>query len=191
MTPIATPGHTGPDHSMTGTSPVDYQLRDIVTDGDCQAVRDLVTRTGFFHPAEVEIAVELVSERLARGGASGYEFLFAESINLGGSGETLLGYACYGAIACAQGSYDLYWIAVDPQYQRHGIGRRLLAAVEARIVSAGGRQIYIDTSGRSHYTPTRAFYERNGYECAARLAEFYAPGDDRVIYVKDVATAGG
>ena len=39
-------------------------------------------------------------------------------------GETVVvGYACYGPIACTVASYDLYWIAVDPQFQRHGIGQ--------------------------------------------------------------------
>jgi hypothetical protein len=44
--------------------------------------------------------------------------------------------------------------------------------------------VYIDTSGRAQYASTRAFYEKNGYVCEARLKDFYAPGDDRVIYSK-------
>jgi ribosomal protein S18 acetylase RimI-like enzyme len=156
------------------------QLRDAVLAADRDAVEALVRRTGFFRPDEIEIAVELVEERLSRGPSSGYEFLFAEL-----NGE-LVGYACYGPIACTIGSYDLFWIAVDPRLQRHGIGRKLVAGVESRVAAAGGRRIYIDTSGQAKYAPTRAFYERSGYEPAARLANFYAPGDDRVIYVRSV-----
>jgi hypothetical protein len=44
--------------------------------------------------------------------------------------------------------------------------------------------VYVETSGRRDYAPTRAFYERAGYRPEARLADFYAPGDDKWIYVK-------
>jgi hypothetical protein len=44
--------------------------------------------------------------------------------------------------------------------------------------------MYIDTSGREQYAPTRAFYERMGYHQAACLADFYAPGDARVIFAR-------
>ena len=57
-------------------------------------------------------------------------------------------------------------------------------AAEARIAEAGGQRIYIDTSGQPKYAPTRAFYERTGFRCDACLADFYAPGDDRIIFVK-------
>jgi hypothetical protein len=44
--------------------------------------------------------------------------------------------------------------------------------------------MYLDTSGRAQYAPTRAFYEHKGYGVAARLEDFFAPGDDKVIYVR-------
>ena len=147
---------------------------------DRDAVRAIVLRTGFFRADEVELAVELVGERLTVGVDSGYEFVFAERDG------RVIGYACYGPIACTLGSYDLFWIAVDPDQQRGGVGRRLLRAVEERIAAAGGRRIYIDTSSQAKYAPTRAFYERSGYTRAAQLADFYAPGDDRLIYGKRV-----
>lgn len=159
-------------------SRVACRLRREVEPRDRDSVRSLVDRTGFFNRDEVEIAVELVDARLAEGAASGYEFVFADLA------ETLVGYACYGAIPCTVASFDLYWIAVHPEYQRHGLGRMLVDAVESQIAGQGGQRIYIDTSGREQYQPTRAFYERNGFRCEARLRDFYAPGDDRVIYVK-------
>lgn len=155
-------------------------LREAVEPRDLAAVRSIIERTGFFRSDEVAIAVELVDERLSRGEASGYHFVFAEQ------GDEVVGYTCYGDIACTLGSFDLFWIAVDPRFQRHGIGCMLMAAVESRVAALGGRRIYIDTSGKPQYEPTRAFYERCGFRCEARLADFYAPGDDRVIYAKAV-----
>ncbi|HUG90500.1 MAG TPA: GNAT family N-acetyltransferase [Planctomycetaceae bacterium] len=155
-------------------------LRSDVAAADRDHVRWIVESTGFFRPDEVDVAVELVDERLAKGPPSGYEFVFAER-----DGRTV-GYACYGPIACTIGSYDLFWIAVDRADQRGGLGRRLLEAAEDAIRRAAGRHIYIETSNRPQYASTRGFYERCGYRLAAVLPEFYAPGDDKVIYVKDL-----
>ena len=47
-----------------------------------------------------------------------------------------------------------------------------------------GQRIYIETSNRGQYVPTRAFYLKCGYAEDAVLREFYGPGDDKVIYVK-------
>jgi ribosomal protein S18 acetylase RimI-like enzyme len=44
--------------------------------------------------------------------------------------------------------------------------------------------LVVETSSREDYAPTRHFYESHGYDRAARLADYYAPGDDRVLYTK-------
>lgn len=146
---------------------------------DGEAVRRIVDGTGFFYPDEVDMAVELVQARLETGEASGYLFLFGED-----DAGRVAGYTCYGPIACTRGSYDLYWIAVDKTLQQQGIGRRLLAETEQAVRARGGRRIYIETSGRELYQPTQRFYERCGYVAEAHLADFYAPGDGKIIYVK-------
>lgn len=155
-------------------------LRDDLRSGDEDAVREIVAATGFFHAHEIDIAVELVSERRARGVASGYEFVFAERDG------RVAGYVCYGEIACTVGSFDLYWIAVRPETQRGGLGRLLLAETESRIAERGGRAIYIETSGRPQYEPTRRFYLKADYHIAATLPDFYADGDDKVILAKRI-----
>lgn len=158
--------------------PEDLVLRTDVQARDRLAVRRIVEATGFFRPDEIEIAVELVEERIAKGPPSGYEFLFVEH------NDSVVGYACYGPIACSLGSYDLYWIAIDPAYQKQGLGQKLMAEVEQRIQNAGGRHIYIETSSLEQYTPTRTFYARCGYEVCATLSDFYDQNDDKVIWRK-------
>lgn len=145
---------------------------------DVAAVRALTEATGFFSPDEIAIAAELVEERLRRGAASGYEFLFAD-----GAGR-LDGYACYGLIACTASSWDLYWIAVRPEAQGTGLGRRLLEECERRIRAAGGTGVYAETSGRDQYASTRRFYERCGYDAGAVFDDFYGPGDPKYVFVK-------
>jgi len=155
-----------------------WSFRHEVTPADRDVVRGIVESTGFFNPAEVEIAVELVHERLTKGPASGYHFVFAERDGRAG------GYTCYGHITGTAASYDLYWIAVDASHRRGGLGRRLLDESERLIRESGGQRIYAETSNRGQYAPTRAFYERCGYHLEALLKDFYAPGDDKAIFVK-------
>jgi GNAT superfamily N-acetyltransferase len=145
---------------------------------DRDTVRRLVESTGVFSPVEIDVAVELVDDGLKRGRQSDYHFVFAEH-----GGQTV-GYTCYGPIALTAASFDLYWIAVDKTMHGRSIGRLLLERTEELIGQAGGRQVYIETSNRHQYAPTRGFYLRCGYDQEALLKDFYAAGDDKVIYVK-------
>ncbi len=154
--------------------------RNTVNSADPENVREIVSSTGFFSQDEIDIAVELVEERLQKGIESGYHFIFAEV-----NGKTV-GYACFGPIPATLNSYDLYWIAVHNDYRNAGIGRQLLSASETAIRSLGGSRVYIETSGRDQYQSTRAFYLRCAYTEDAVLDDFYAPGDAKYIYVRKI-----
>jgi GNAT superfamily N-acetyltransferase len=158
------------------------KLRYDVRPDDRDTVRRLVESTGVFSSVEIDVAVELVDERLKRGPQSDYYFVFAEH-----DGRTV-GYTCYGPIALTASSFDLYWIAVDKAMHGRKIGRVLLERTEELIRELGGRQVYIETSNRHQYAATRGFYLRCGYTQAALLKDFYALGDDKVIYVKGLET---
>ncbi len=138
----------------------------------------LTAATGLFRPDEVAIAVELLDDALA--GDDDYRFLGAYA------GDDLVGYACWGPTPGTTGTFDLYWIVVDPAWQGQRVGTRLLRAVEDQLTTDRGRLIVVETSSRPEYAATRAFYERRGYAQAARLPGYYAPGDDLVIYLKDL-----
>lgn len=124
------------------------------------------------------MAGEVVEERLTRGPASGYELLFVDD------GAETLAFACFGRIPLTAASYDLYWIVVAPGHQRRGLGKRLLDEVERRVREAGGTRLYVDTASRAQYEPTRAFYRACGYPEVSFLADFYSPGDGKVIHCK-------
>jgi len=159
------------------------QWRNVVQTSDAEAVRTLVADTGFFSDEEVLVAVELVDETLARGKASGYEFLFLDQPDHPGR---LLGYTCYGLIPATESSFDLYWIAVSPQAQGQGLGEKLMRESERLARASGATQMYADTSACEQYAPTRAFYKRMGYEEVAVLKNFFAAGDDKVIYARQL-----
>ena len=138
----------------------------------------LVAGTGLFRPAEVATAAELLDESLA--GDDDYRFVGAFD------GPDLVGYACWGPTPGTVGTWDLYWIVVDATRQGHGMGTQLLAEVESRLTAHDARLLMVETSSRADYAPTRAFYERRGFTRAATIPGYYAPGDDLVIYLKDL-----
>lgn len=145
-------------------------------------LEQLTRETGLFREEEVATAVELLDESLA--GDDEYRFVGA----FDGSGDQLIGYACWGPTPGTQGTHDLYWIVVDRKHQGRGIGTRLLGAVEQRLTTHDARLIVVETSARADYEPTRMFYEARGFTRAATIAGYYAPGDDLVIYTKDLAS---
>jgi ribosomal protein S18 acetylase RimI-like enzyme len=99
----------------------------------------------------------------------------------------LVGFACYGPALGTDRTFDLYWIAVDRAAQGTGCGTVLLLEVERRLEALHARMLVVETSSRSDYTATRGFYLKRGYVEAARVREFYAPHDDRIILTKRLA----
>jgi len=167
--------------SRNGRSkPAGLVWREAVRAEDIEGVRTLVAGTAMFSAEEIDIAAELVMERIEKGPASGYEFVIVEE------GGKLAGYACYGLIPGSETSYDLYWIAVSADRQGQGLGRKILARSEDAMRRLGARQIYVDTSSCEKYIPTRAFYLGTGYTVAAEFADFYRPGDGKVIFLKEL-----
>ena len=160
-------------------APADVRFRSDLRPGDVEAIREIVLGTGFFTPAEIAVAVELAEERLAKGAASGYHFVFAED-----EAGQVVGYACYGPVPATEATYDLYWIAVVPSCQRSGLGRKLLELSEQAIATNGGCDVYIETSSRALYRPTQGFYGKAGYRLAAEFPDFYAPSDGKLVFVK-------
>ena len=152
---------------------------------DVGRVRSLVATTGMFSAAEVDIAGDLVTERLTKGIRSGYHFILAER------GSGLVAYACYGQIEGTQGSFDLYWIAVSPEEQRKGLGAHVYD--RAGICHAQGRgQAYLCRYLiLDRYAPTRGFYQQMGFVEEARLPDFYGDGDGKIIYVKSLVGERG
>lgn len=142
---------------------------------DRRRIEEITRAVLVFRDDEVPVALEVFDG--AVGGSPDY-------IALGATvDERLVGWICWGPTPCTLGTYDLYWMAVDPTMQGSGIGAALLREMEGRLAGSA-RLIVVETAGRPDYRPTRAFYEARGYRKAAIIPDFYAPGDDQVVYVK-------
>jgi len=148
---------------------------------DRDRIHAILLATGRFTDEEVRCAMELVDEWLTSPEKGDYIVQVADT------GEVVPGYVCYGPTPLTDGVYDLYWIAVDPQYQGQGFGQVLLGFVEDEVRRREGRMLLIETSSKDSYGPTLLFYERSGYDEISRIKDFYRIEDDKVVFCKRLA----
>jgi len=149
-----------------------------MTHEDKPRITKILRGTPEFKPFEVVVAEEIIDCYLDDPFGSGYQILVAEV------DSTVTGYICYGPTPLTEGTWDLYWEAVAPERQGRGIGSALTKSAEKEIVRAKGRLAIIETSSTPAYEKTRHFHISHGYEIVARIPDFYAPGDDKLILQK-------
>src|SRR6476661_2563624 len=135
--------------------------------GHRSRIHEILDATAVFKEDEVAVALELFDETFAAGparapydpgdGVANYEFVgsFARE-------GQLVGYVCYGATPGTDRVYDLYWIAMHPDFQGEGAGTQLLNEVERRLRQREARLLVVETSSRTDYASTRHFYEVHG-----------------------------
>lgn len=138
----------------------------------------ILQNTPEFKPSEVLVAEEVIDSYLHDSVGSGYYTLVAED------DSAIAGYISYGPTPLTEGAWDLYWLTVAQGKQRQGIGSALIKAAEGEIRKAKGRLALIETSSTAAYEKTRRFHIGCGYKVVARIPDFYAPGDDKMILQK-------
>jgi len=166
---------------MTASPAGRLRLRHDTVPEDILPLRNILASTGVFFPFEIDVAIELLEDRLDHGEDSPYSFIFCDL-----DGRTA-GYICFGPICMTDHRFDLYWLAVEKGCQGTGIGKLLLASAERSARDVGGVSMYVETSGRKDYEKTRRFYEKQGYRTVARIEDFYRDGDDKIIMMKELA----
>lgn len=149
---------------------------------DRDAVLALLADTRFFRPDELEVAAEVFDDALADGPDGHYQSFVAVDA------DGVAGWISLGPTPCSLGAWDIYWLGVAPGRQGRGVGKALVRHGEEFIRARGGYLSVIETSGSPGYVSTRGFYLGLGYEEAARLRDFYALGDDRIIYTRRLDT---
>jgi len=137
--------------------------------------------TQVFKPHEIEALQEVLEDYHATNQGYGHVcWTWMEA-------EKIAGFVYFASTAMTDRTWELWWIVVDPTVQGRGLGSKMLAAVESEVQRLGARIFLIETSSLPNYHPTRQFYLKHGYVEAARIADFYSDGDDKVIFSKRIA----
>lgn len=74
---------------------------------------------------------------------------------------------------------DLQRVAVRPDRQGSGLGRRLVAAVVEAAGTAGGERVLLEVAVGN--APARAAYRRVGFRQIARRRRYYRDGSDALV----------
>lgn len=94
---------------------------------------------------------------------------------------------CYAAPEeLAEGTWNMLAIAVLPTRQGKGNGGAIARHLEAELKERGQRILIADTSSADEFAKTREFYRKNGYTEEARIRDFWAAGDDKIVFWKSL-----
>lgn len=146
---------------------------------DREKLHSMLVETQVFTREEIKVAMELIDIVLRDPNQEDYKIDCMANNN-----DQPIGYICYGPVPMTQGTFDLYWIVVDPRSQGQGIGSDLLHFLEEVIRERRGRMILIDTSSIPQYEKTQKFYIRHGFQEVARVPDYYHAGNDRITLCK-------
>jgi ribosomal protein S18 acetylase RimI-like enzyme len=171
---------------MSDQSVISVHLRP-ATPADTPAVVALAVATGLFLPDQLEPLHEALAGLHSvhsehNGGAVEPDQQLVVWVDVAGGPP--VGAAYFGPDAMTDQKWDLWMIAVAPERQGQGIGGQLLGFAEAQIRASAGRLLLIDTSSLAKYNATHAFYLKHGYSEVARIPDFYADGDSKVVFAK-------
>ncbi len=147
-----------------------------ITPDDKSAVLDLAVATGLYPPDGLA-EFEGMLMQYYQGHLDDHYWIVLEE---GG----IQGVAYYAPEMMTVGTWNLYFIGVQPEQQGKGYGAALLQHVEAALKAKGQRILIIETSGLDNYELTRKFYLKNGYDEEARIREFYREGEDKIVFWK-------
>ena len=164
------------------TENLDYTIRHAAA-VDLDRMKEIAVAADMFSADEVAFFDEMVHGALD-GSLEGHQWLVAEASN-----GSILGAAQFAPEPFADRMWNLYFIAVDPPMQGQGIGRAVMAHVEADLRQRGdaqARTLVVETSSTDQYALTRKFYVGLGYDEEAHIREFYGPGDHKVVFWKSL-----
>lgn len=160
-----------------------------LTPEDRPRIDALLSHVSAFTGDERDVALELVDHAISRPETDDYRFLLATpGVS---TDDPLLGYLCYGRTPMTCSTYDLYWVATSPDHARKGVARTLVHAMEREIARDGGGLVRVETGSREGHGAAVRFYDALGFIRSAVLEDFYAPGDDLLIFTRKVAPDGG
>ena len=144
------------------------------TPDDATAVLALAKAAIGFEPNELQVLREMLANYFE--GNNEHFWLTDDDVN----GPVAAAYCAPELMT--NGTWNLLFIAVHPDYQGQGRGSALIRYVEQTLKERGARLLLVETL--ASFERTRAFYRQCGYDEEARIRDFYETGHDKIVYRK-------
>ncbi len=144
---------------------------------DTEAIMNVAEAIGLFEGEELEELGGMLGGYFEDSLGEGHSWIVCDD-------NGVVGVAYFAPEQYANGTWNLYFIAVDPKSQGKGYGSAMINHVEKTLAEKGQRLLLVETSGLPNFESTRKFYRKQGYEEEARIREFYKAGDDKIIFRK-------
>jgi GNAT superfamily N-acetyltransferase len=87
-------------------------------------------------------------------------------------------------VVMTERTWSVYWLVFGPPPHGPDVGGDLLRHAEDECRRRGARLLVAETASRPAQEPARHVYAAHGYDAGAVLPDFYADGDDQVIFRK-------
>ncbi len=147
---------------------------------DVDAVLDMAAASGNFS-SDAHMAAEDMAWETAYGdGGESHSFLLATVTEDGVN--RVVGFICFGSIAQWPQDYEMYGIAILPEFRRLGIGSALVTEMLHQIDMNDGVRIFLETGEEKAFAGARAFYEANEFARDNRFFKQFIPTQGGVVY---------
>jgi len=152
--------------------PIDTPIRPVKPD-DTSYLKAVIEANDLFPPQMLD---EMISGYFNDDNSKDFWLTYAE--------EKAVAIAFCAPEKMTEGTWNVYLIAVHPDYQGQGIGMAMMHYIEQTLALRGERLLLVETSGLESFAGTRAFYRKCGYEQEAKIREFYQAGEDKIVFRK-------
>lgn len=152
-----------------------------ITPSDAAVVSDLAVAAGLFAPDDRAFLEAMMADYFSENQDRGHVCVIDME-------QEPFGVAYYQPALATDRTWYLTMIGVRRDVHGQGRGTALLGYVEAALRAGGQRVLLVETSGLPTFARTRAFYAKCGYEQEARVRDYYAAGEDMVLFRKVLQT---
>jgi ribosomal protein S18 acetylase RimI-like enzyme len=144
---------------------------------DTQAILQIVEESGQFD-----------ADGLAHVQATLEAHLLSDSndIWLTADDDEVVGVAYCAPEPVASGTWNLLMLWTRADRHGKGFGSTLVHKIEHELQQRHARLLIVETSGLPAFVPARSFYAKCGFQHEASIKNFYAVGDDKLVFTKSL-----
>lgn len=176
-------------NTLTTETPDNQNIREVritlgITADDVETLLNMAAVSGLFSSDVMMTAEDMAWDSAYGNGDEMHTFLKAVASESGR--ERVIGFICYGPIHHWPGNYELYGIAVEPEFQRLGVGSALLSEALRQISFERGDRLFLETGTDKMFENSRRFYEANNFIQQHRYIKQFTPNDGGIVYCCDI-----